>query len=230
MQNFDRPYIAETIQEFWRRWHISLSSWFKDYIYFPLGGSRCKTWRHMLNICIVFLISGLWHGAAWTYVLWGLIHGLYQVIGYFTKKPREALWRKVHIDPQSKGVRMLRRFNTFVLVCFAWIFFRANSFSDLGILLSKLFTDWEWNLSYFAGTLDAVGMTLSGLCTTVLSLLIMRRLDITGLREGDGETLVLPSAKRLAKSRYVYLLWVIALAWLLLLAGDGASSFIYFQF
>ena len=81
MQNFDRPYISESIQEFWRRWHISLSSWFKDYIYFPLGGSRCAKWKNLRNIMIVFMVSGLWHGAAWTFVSWGTLHGLYQVIG-----------------------------------------------------------------------------------------------------------------------------------------------------
>lgn len=228
MQNFDRPYISESIQEFWRRWHISLSSWFKDYIYFPLGGSRCKKWRHMLNICIVFFVSGLWHGAAWTFVIWGVLHGLYQVIGHFTKKPREKMWEKLHVDPKCTGVRLLKRFNTFVLVCFAWIFFRANSFDDLLILLRKLFTDWEFNLSYFKGTLESMELTVVAIVTSILSLLIMQRMDAQKLGEKttkDGLLTLQPTA-----ARYVYIVWAIVLAWLLLLMGDGASSFIYFQF
>lgn len=231
MQNFNRPYISESIQEFWRRWHISLSSWFKDYIYFPLGGSRCKLWRNLLNICIVFFVSGLWHGAAWTYVLWGVLHGLYQVIGKLTKKPRDKLWQAVRIDPAGRLVRGIRRFNTFVLVCFAWIFFRANSFSDLGVLLSSLFTEWEFSLSYFGDTLSDMGLGLTAILTTVLSLLVMRQMDITEL---SAETAISADSRdggrAAATARYVYAVWAIVLAWLLLLLGDGASSFIYFQF
>jgi hypothetical protein len=187
----------------------------------------------MLNICIVFFVSGLWHGAAWTFVLWGVLHGLYQVIGHFTKKPRERMWRAMHIDPASKGVRLLKRFNTFVLVCFAWIFFRANSFEDLAVLLRKLFTDWSFDLSYFTGTLDAMELTAVGIVTSILAVLVMNRMDVTGLAaptlKGTGEGEILTARPQTA-ARYVYLVWAVVLAWLLLLAGDGASSFIYFQF
>ena len=230
MQNFDRPYISGSIKEFWRRWHISLSSWFRDYIYFPLGGSRCARWRHMLNIVIVFLVSGLWHGADWAFVIWGLMHGLYQVIGYFTQKPRDKMWNALKIGADSAFVRYLRRFNTFVLVCFGWVFFRAgsvsgmSSFKALSIMLPKLFTDWSFTADYFTGTFEHMGLTLTAAVTAVLSLLVMRRLDITKLGTDSPDCLVM------SKSRYVYIVWVIALAWMLLLVGDGASSFIYFQF
>ena len=229
MQNFDRPYISESIQEFWRRWHISLSSWFKDYIYFPLGGSRCAKWRHMLNICIVFFVSGLWHGAAWTYVLWGLLHGIYQVIGNFTRKPREKMWTALHVDPKSKGVRLLKRFNTFLLVCFSWMMFRANSFDDLFTMIKKLCTDWTWNLEYFSKTLSDMGLTAIGIVTSILSILIMNRMDAITLSDRDESGEVVPK-KGLATARYVLIVWVVVIAWLMLLAGDGASSFIYFQF
>lgn len=224
MQNFDRPYIAESIQEFWRRWHISLSSWFKDYIYFPLGGSRCAKWKNYRNIMIVFLVSGLWHGAAWTYVLWGAIHGAYQVIGKLLKVPRQKLLALLHVSEDSRGLHMVRRFNTFVLVCFAWIFFRANSISDLGVLLRKLFTDWHISDAYIKGTFEGMGLTLIGALITILSIFIMNRMDIGKLRLSSGESGCVPVFQ------YVYFVWVIAIAWLLLLVGDGASSFIYFQF
>ncbi len=228
MQNFNRPYISESIQEFWRRWHISLSSWFKDYLYFPLGGSRCSKPRHMMNIMIVFLVSGLWHGAAWTFVIWGFLHGFYQVVGALTLKARNGMWQRLGLDPgKSTFVRMLRRVITFALVCFAWIFFRANSFSDLILLIRKLFTDWQFGLSYLTDTFDAMGLTLVGAIISVLSLLILRRMDITKLEALPNDGGVTP---RTSTARYVLTVWVIAFAWLLLLAGDGASSFIYFQF
>ena len=225
MQNFNRPYISESIKEFWRRWHISLSSWFKDYLYFPLGGSRCKKPRHMLNIFIVFLVSGLWHGAAWTFVLWGAIHGVYQIIGALTKSLREKGWKALHLDPEGSFVRGARRVITFALAAFAWIFFRANNLSELGVLLRKLFTDWSFSLDYFKGTLEDMELTALGIVITVLSLLIMRRMDIHGLSAKDTVR-----KNTLLGIRYVYLVWVIIFAWLLLALGDGASAFIYFQF
>ena len=240
MQNFDRPYISETIAEFWRRWHISLSSWFRDYIYFPLGGSRCSTFRHMLNICIVFLVSGLWHGAAWTFVIWGLLHGLYQVIGYFTLPLRNRLWDRLKIGSGSIFVKILRKVNTFLLVCFGWIFFRANSFTDLMLLMKKLFTDWRFDRSYFGDTLDTMGLSAVGIVTSLLAIFVMQRLDVSKLKIKDPDAPVLLDRKGrplppegaawLSGSRYVYVIWAIVLAWLLLLVGDGASSFIYFQF
>jgi len=224
MQNFNRPYISESIREFWRRWHISLSSWFKDYLYFPLGGSRCKKWRHMLNIFIVFLVSGLWHGAAWTFVLWGVIHGVYQIVGALTQNIRDNAWKAVGIDPAGRTCRAVRNVCTFGLVSFAWIFFRANSFAELGILLSKLFTDWSFSVEYFNSTLVNMGFTEVGIIITALSLLVMHLMDVDRL---TAECEVRKGS--LLGIRYVYLVWVILFAWLLLALGDGSSAFIYCQ-
>lgn len=142
MKNFNRPYFSSSIVEFWRNWHISLSQWFKDYIYIPLGGNRKGKARRYLNLLITFMISGIWHGANHTFVLWGLIHGLYQVIGLSTKKIRNGLWLKAGMisdDGKEKtGLLLFRIFVTYVLVCFAWIFFRANSISDIGIVFEKM--------------------------------------------------------------------------------------------
>ena len=143
MQNFNRPYSAKTIKEFWARWHISLSTWFRDYLYIPLGGNRCAPARRWLNVMIVFLVSGLWHGAAWTFVLWGFLHGAYQLIGGLTLKKRQELCEKWHINRESSGFRFYQQALTCVLVTFAWIFFRANSTGDLLTLLSHLFTSWS---------------------------------------------------------------------------------------
>ena len=224
MQNFNRPYISESIPEFWRRWHISLSSWFKDYIYFPLGGSRCSLWKNLRNILIVFMVSGLWHGAAWTFVIWGALHGMYQVIGKLLKPVREKIVDVLHISRDSKGLHIYRKCVTFVLVCFAWIFFRANSMADAMLLVKKLFTDWSLSDAYIKTSIDHLGLTLIAVLISVLSIYIMNRMDINQLRLGNDANGAIPVF------RYAYIIWIIAIAWLLLLVGDGASSFIYFQF
>ena len=133
-ENFRRPYFSTSIKEFWKRWHIALSSWFMDYLYFPLGGSRVKYGRYLLNLMIVFLVSGLWHGAAWTFVLWGALHGVYQII--------EALRKKWFGEASynhwwSEGLKILF---VFLLVNMAWIFFRANSIGDAFTAIAKMFT------------------------------------------------------------------------------------------
>ena len=134
MNNFNGPYLAKSVQEFWSRWHISLSTWFKDYLYIPLGGNRVGIPRWYLNTFIVFLVSGLWHGASWNFVIWGALHGFYIVFANLTAKPRAAINKALLIDK----LPILKTFTTFVLVAFAWIFFRANTLNDAYTLISNL--------------------------------------------------------------------------------------------
>lgn len=228
MQNFDRPYTAESIRDFWARWHISLSSWFKDYLYFPLGGSRCSKSRHLFNLFFIFLVSGLWHGAAWTFVLWGALHGIYQVVGAATREKRAELRTRLNIPEDALWVHILRKAFVFVLVAFAWIFFRANSLTDLWTLLTKLFTDWSLSSAYVVGTLDTMGVTLVGGLTAALSLLLMRQMDAYGLCDGRDESECGATPQSAYRSACIF--WMIAIAWLMILAGDGTSAFIYFQF
>jgi len=126
MQNFNRPYFSRTISEFWRRWHISLSTWFKDYLYISLGGNRVSISRAKLNLFIVFLISGLWHGASWNFVIWGGLNGIYLIVESFVLK-------KYRIN------RFIGHLTTIVAICFSWIFFRANSFIDAQKIVKSLF-------------------------------------------------------------------------------------------
>ncbi len=228
MQNFDVPYTARSIKEFWNRWHISLSTWFRDYLYFPLGGSRCAKWRHLMNLMIVFLVSGLWHGAAWTFVIWGFLHGAYQVVGILTKNARENLCKKLGIDTGSKFHHAWQTVCTFLLVTFAWIFFRANSMADLGILMTKLFTAWNIPLT---DVFTAMGLDLRGALISILSVIALIYLDRLvkhgEVPEPDG---TLKSTTAVNRGKALIIVWAVAVAWLALLAGDGASSFIYFQF
>ncbi|MCL4294548.1 MAG: MBOAT family protein [Anaerolineae bacterium] len=138
MENFRRPYFAQSPSEFWGRWHISLSTWFRDYLYIPLGGNRVSLPRWYLNLMIVFLVSGLWHGAAWTFVVWGGLHGLYMVGDVASKSLRGKLAHRLGLDRQPTIQVMLSGFVTFSLVCLAWVFFRANSVAEAFLLLNNL--------------------------------------------------------------------------------------------
>ncbi len=138
MENFRRPYFAQSPAEFWRRWHISLSTWFRDYLYIPLGGSRVPLPRWYLNLMIVFVVSGLWHGAAWTFVIWGGLHGLYVVGQAATKNARNKLASRLGLDRRPTTRAVLSGLITFSLVYLAWIFFRANSIGDAFLLLGNM--------------------------------------------------------------------------------------------
>ena len=135
--NFRQPYAASSIADFWRRWHISLTSWFRDYLYIPLGGNRVPRWRWQANVMIVFLLSGLWHGASWTFVLWGGLHGLYYLLGIWTGPTVDRAARALRLDKPAIRTA-IGTVVTLALVCFAWLFFRANSVSDAFLLLRNM--------------------------------------------------------------------------------------------
>lgn len=222
MKNFDHPYRAKTVKEFWSRWHISLSSWFKDYLYIPLGGSRCKRWRHLLNLFIVFIVSGLWHGAAWTFVIWGALHGIYQIVGTLTYKKRNQLISRLGLSEDSVLVGLWRRLVTFLLVTVGWIFFRANSISDVGVLFTRLFSGGA-GLSESLSLIGLTGINILLILTSVALLIIMDNL-ITYEGEGDSSDIIT------SRGRFVYLIWTVIIVWVLLYSKDMISTFIYFAF
>lgn len=135
MTNFRRPYLAQNIGEFWNRWHISLSTWFKDYLYIPLGGNRVSQSRNYLNVFITFVVSGIWHGANWTFVIWGFLHGSYNAVQKFLGIDKLKFNNSILL-------RSLMILINFSLVCLAWVFFRANSTADAFLILRKIFTNF----------------------------------------------------------------------------------------
>jgi alginate O-acetyltransferase complex protein AlgI len=137
-ENFNAPYTATSLQDFWRRWHMTLSRWLRDYLYIPLGGSRGSRWQTCRNIIITMLLGGLWHGAAWTFVAWGALHGVGQATGYARRARREELGLPPLED--TPGRRAWQRVATFHLVCLGWVFFRADSLRAAGVLLWRLVT------------------------------------------------------------------------------------------
>lgn len=222
MKNFDRPYKSKSVKEFWARWHISLSTWLRDYLYFPLGGSRCSKSRHMFNLMVVFLCSGLWHGANWTFVLWGALHGVYRIAEELLSAPVSRLAEKLKINVSSPVISAVKRVFTFILICFAWIFFRANSLSDLSLLLSKLFSQ----TGGVKDTLSLMGLTLPAIVVIALSVIIMVELDTLYDRSYPTDV----GAIAVRNTSVMWCVWGVAAAWLLLLSFGMKSSFIYFQF
>ncbi len=142
MKNFNSPYIAISIRDFWKRWHISLSTWFKDYLYIPLGGSRVIKWRWYYNLLITFLISGLWHGANWTFVFWGLLHGFYLVISLWTKQYRNWFMHWTRIAKHPVIIYIVKITFTFHLVVIGWIIFRAKNIYDAIYIFKKIVGDF----------------------------------------------------------------------------------------
>lgn len=214
-QNFNMPYFASSIKEFWRRWHISLSSWFKEYLYFPLGGSRKGFWRTQLNLMIVFMVSGLWHGAAWTFVIWGALHGIYQVIenliGRNKKEHNPSWWMKI-----------LKVFFTFCLVDFAWIFFRANSVSDAFKVVGNLF-DFGMDLS---GTL--LGLSLLELVILLIACLFVFGLELISIKADLKGFLY--NRNIILRYAFYYILIFSVIIFGIYGPGFDAQEFIYFQF
>ncbi|KUO59541.1 MAG: alginate O-acetyltransferase [Gracilibacter sp. BRH_c7a] len=137
-RNFGQPYLSRSIREFWANWHITLCSWFKDYLYIPLGGNRCSKLRSYFNIFVVFVVSGIWHGATINFLIWGGLHGLYRVGEDLLRPLKDKLVRLLNIRTETLSMNLFQGFLTFSLVCFAWIFFRANTFSEAVLLLNNM--------------------------------------------------------------------------------------------
>lgn len=152
-ENFRRPYFAVSVTDFWRRWHISLSTWLKDYVYIPLGGSRCSRLRNYLNIFITFLVSGIWHGANWTFIVWGIWHGLFQII--------EKMLGQQECNYGWFG-KSLKIFVTFLLVNFAWIFFRMPTLGDACGVIARIF-DTSLPLTFFSDSMTTMFFMVLGL-------------------------------------------------------------------
>ncbi len=229
-ENFRTPYAATSIKDFWNRWHRSLSGWLRDYIYFPLGGSRVKQGRWIFNIFMVFFISGLWHGASYNFVIWGLLHAAFQVIGKFTLAPRNKFWARLGQPPDGKLVTYLRRAGNFALVTFAWIFFRADTPSDAITVIGKIFTDYSFSRAYLTESISKISLTLPTaiyILFALVMLLFMEKLKYPKACEEGGRK---KAYGALRFSAYLAMVWCVIAVWIFLQAADVGSSFIYFQF
>ena len=206
--NFTRPYFAKTVTDFWRRWHISLTTWFRDYIYFPLGGNRCSKARWMLNTMIVFTVSGLWHGAAYTFIIWGAMHGACMVI------ERWVYGEKIkQISDKFSIANLLRLMLTFTIVNFAWVFFRVSDLGDVMTIFKKTFTE--------------PGMPFLDINILIMGFFAMAIVFIYDFIKEKKLNIHLLSSKYILVR---YLTAVLLIVYILAFGVLNGGSFIYFQF
>jgi D-alanyl-lipoteichoic acid acyltransferase DltB (MBOAT superfamily) len=231
VENFRRPYFAKSVSEFWRRWHISLSSWFRDYVYIPLGGNRVSRGRHCFNIFVTFLISGLWHGANWTFIVWGALHGLYVLAETATERIRNAITHAVGLDRVPVLLKSAQVSVTFALVTFAWIFFRAKNVQEARYISAHLLTGIGDLLARLPGFLIRHEHLEAGVPGSVkdyvVAAALVMFLGLVQLIQRSG------SVRQRASRSPVWLRWTAyyALALAILLLGVLENrQFIYFQF
>lgn len=206
MQNFNHPYLSLSVKDFWHRWHISLSSWFGSYVYISLGGSRCSRWKHCRNLMITMLVSGIWHGANWTFVFWGGLHGVFLVVNTLYVR---------FVGSRKLLPKLCEIFATWLVVCFAWIFFRANSLKDSFIIVHKIISD--------QGTLYEG----EGVPSIVLPLLMIGILIFKEIKDEYHVKIALVHHRNSWISIPATALLVVII---LLCAEFNSGKFIYFQF
>lgn len=225
MKNFDSPYLSKSITEFWRRWHISLSTWFRDYVYIPLGGSRGGKYKTYFNLFAVFLISGLWHGAAMTFVVWGAIHGFIIVLEKAFSKQRKATLEILKIKKGSLVHKIIFIPIIFTIVCFAWIFFRANSFADATLLIRNInFTNIEVLTN---GKIFELGLSKPEFILALIAVFLLIIFEWTHKKINFQQKL----KEQFAVVRWSVYLVIIFTIVIFGIYGEGqVSEFIYFQF
>ena len=217
-ENFKHPYLSKSVREFWHRWHISLSEWLKNYVYFPLGGSRVGTFRRYFNILFVFAVSGMWHGASVTFLVWGLLHGIYQVLEILFEPLMEKVRAVLHIKEEGIVHRTIAGIKTFVLVMFAWVFFRAGSMKQAVSIFQRLFTPWE----------NIVWVYENYLPDMKLLILILIAVIFVWVAEHLSKKASMRSVKTYIVA--VVSIWLVLLCMVFTSGTEAVNSFIYFDF
>ncbi len=226
MENFNRPYFSKSISEFWKRWHISLSTWFRDYFYISIGGNRVSKWRWQMNLFLTFLISGLWHGASWTYVIWGALNGFYLVFAIWTRNIRKKISDFIRISKYKTIEKCWKVIVTFSLVCFAWIFFRSNSLSEAWYIITHLFSGLgnAFSPDYLLKCFSGLGLSKAEFAAAILSIVFLELFHLAQRQKRLGQMLT---------SKPVWVRWgvyYVIVSVIIFLGVFGNSSFIYFQF
>ena len=214
MQNFKRPYLACSIRDFWRRWHISLTTWFTDYVYIPLGGNRCSRLKHKRNLIATFFISGIWHGANYTFVVWGLYHGILQVVQAAYRDVKSRFWIFERIG-RMRILKIASVFATFALVVLGWIIFRANSVSDAALAIDKILFDH--GMLYNGAGKPSILMPI------LLIGVLMSKEMLDEYRERKGAATNKPLWRSIASTSLLFIV-------ILLCGCFTGGQFIYFQF
>ena len=228
MTNFETPYLSLSVKEFWRRWHISLSSWFRDYLYFPLGGSKKGTIRKYINIMIVFLVSGLWHGARWSFVIWGGLNGIFQLIGDLLKPVKDWFVKVFGFNRSSLAHKLICALVTFALVDFTWIFFRATGYKEAVEIAKGIFTAANPGI-FWDGSLYNCGLDSKNFGVMLISIGILLFVDICNYLGVKVRNVIL---RQDIWFRWIFIAFSICAILIFGIWGSAfdEASFIYFQF
>lgn len=227
-ENFNAPYLSTSVAEFWRKWHISLTSWFKDYLYIPLGGSRRGKFRKNINKLVVFLVSGLWHGAQITYIVWGALNGIYQILGEVLQPVRDKIIKMLRLNRESLGHKCLQMTGTFLLVDFSWIFFRADTMTDaVNIITQMIMANNPWIM--FDGSLYQCGLERKNFALMLVCIAIMILADFCRMKGIKIREIVL---KQDDWVKWIVIVFTVCAILLFGIWGPGydSANFIYFQF
>lgn len=228
MENFNAPYLAGSVADFWRRWHISLSTWFKDYLYIPLGGNRRGQARKYINLLVVFCVSGLWHGAEWTFIIWGGLNGLYQIIGSLLRPVRNKVTELLQLRKDTLSHKAAQIVCTFILIDISWLFFRAQNITEALAIIKSIFTVHNpWIL--FDDSLYSLGLSAKSFRIIPIALAILVFADIMKYRGVCIRKVIL-------RQDY-WFRWMVVAGSILLISLFGiwgssydAKNFLYFQF
>jgi len=226
MRNFNRPYFAKSASDFWHRWHISLSTWFRDYLYIPLGGNRVKLPRWYFNLFFVFLISGLWHGASWTFVVWGAFHGIWLVLSYLLNKPREYIFSILTLDKRPQLLRIIQVLFAFNVVNIGYIIFRARTIENAFYYINHLLTGWSsiFDFNSLMEIIAGFGIKKSALLIDLALIAFLIGIQLLQ-RKGSVREMIAQQSPFVRWAAYYALILGI-----LLLGVFNNSQFIYFQF
>ncbi|NLB79452.1 MAG: MBOAT family protein, partial [Clostridiaceae bacterium] len=238
MKNFERPYFSKSVTEFWRRWHISLSTWFRDYLYFPLGGSKKGYLRTLLNLFIIFVVSGLWHGASWTFIIWGALNGaaivIEKILGvgkragkreYMERKALENRQKPVLLRFAKSILGVIPMILTFAFTCFTWIFFRARTLGEAFYMLPRFLQGIEtFELNKLFSTRIVLGLDYWEFFTVIGAVIILICIELfQGVASPSRILSKMPSPVRLA-------IYAFSLSLVIWFAWTETQTFIYFAF
>lgn len=234
-RNFEYPYFSASVKEFWGRWHISLSTWFRDYIYIPLGGSRVGSFRYAINIMITFMVSGLWHGASLTFIVWGALHGAVQVLETFAHNAWARLRER---DPKDKAyrkkgaARIVSIVLVFIFATVAWVFFEADSVSDALYVLTNMWHGIASPVAYIKGGLQSIGINSGMMLHLIIVIGMLFVYDLTAYIASQKGSTIFAWFNRLPKvvRWLVYILVVDLMVIWFMQYGADSSSFVYFEF
>lgn len=234
-RNFEYPYFSASVKEFWGRWHISLSTWFRDYIYIPLGGSRVGSFRYTINIMITFMVSGLWHGASLTFIVWGALHGAVQVLETFAHNAWARLRGR---DPKDKAyrkkgaARIVSIVLVFIFATVAWVFFEADSVSDALYVLTNMWHGIASPVAYIKGGLQSIGINSGMMLHLIIVIGMLFVYDLTAYIASQKGSTIFAWFNRLPKvvRWLVYILVVDLMVIWFMQYGADSSSFVYFEF